>query len=170
MTSFTSIRRAEPEDTQEIMRLLVNTAEWLLNKGSSQWNGLLRGEDSHNTPEAINRGEVFIFMQDSDIAGMVMLLRRPSTWDRELWSGENDDSAIYLHRLAINRKFSGKEVGKRIMQWADTEVPTWDIPLIRLDCIANNQVLNDFYSKLGYELVGKAANSLGTFSKYEKKF
>ncbi len=169
MNPFTSVRKAESEDTTDIMRLLVNTAEWLLSKGSSQWSGLLRGEDSHNTPEAISRGEVFIFKQDAQTAGMVMLLQEPSAWDLELWSNEIAEPSIYLHRLAINRKFAGQGVGKRIMQWVDTEVPTWGTNLIRLDCIANNQVLNTFYSTIGYENVGIATNNLGEFSKFEKK-
>lgn len=171
MSLFTSVDRAEPEDTQAIMRLLVNTAEWLLSKGSNQWNALLRGEDSHNTPEAINRGEVFIFRQDPQIAGMVMLLRQPNAWDRELWAERADDnSAIYLHRLAINRKFAGKGIGKHMMQWIDSTAPSIGKRVIRLDCLANNKALNSFYSGLGYELTGKAANSYGEFSKYEKKF
>ncbi|RED66251.1 GNAT family N-acetyltransferase [Cohnella lupini] len=169
MNSFTSIRRAEPGDTTDIMRLLVNTADWLLSKGSSQWNGLLRGEDSHNTPEAINRGDVFIFKQEDQTAGIVMLLRNPSAWDLELWHDRLDQPAIYLHRLATNREFAGQGVGKRIMQWVDTEVPTWGSNLVRLDCIANNQALNSFYSSLGYERLGTAKNNLGEFSKFEKQ-
>ncbi|WP_239616712.1 GNAT family N-acetyltransferase [Cohnella mopanensis] len=170
MTFFTSITRAEPEDTQEIMRLLVNTAEWLLSKGSNQWNALLRGEDSHNTPESINKGEVYIFRQDPKIVGMVILLQQPNAWDLDLWGERTkDNSAIYLHRLAINRKFAGKGVGKNIMNWVDTEAPKLGKRVIRLDCLANNEVLNGFYRSLGYEFVGKASNSSGEFSKYEKK-
>ena len=113
MTIFTSVERAEPSDMTEVMRLLVNTAEWLLSKGSTQWNGLLKGEDSCNTPEAISRGEVYIFKQDLRTAGMVMLLKEPNAWDRELW-GERalDGSAIYLHRLAVDRKFAGMEASR----------------------------------------------------------
>lgn len=171
MSPFTSVVRAEPEDTTEIMRLLVNTAEWLLSKGSTQWNGLLRGEDSHNTPEAINRGDVYIFKQDRRIAGMVMLLTEPSPWDRELWGEQGlDGTAVYLHRLAIDRKFAGQDVGKQIMTWAEDAVPTrLGKRLIRLDCQTGIRKLNDFYSGLGYSYVGESVNASGSFSKYEKK-
>ncbi|WP_256758047.1 GNAT family N-acetyltransferase [Cohnella sp. WQ 127256] len=171
MSIFTSVNRAEPEDTQEIMRLLVNTAEWLLRKGSSQWSHLLRGEDSHNTPEAINRGEVYLFNQEEQTVGMVILLQKPNSWDHDLWGERaNDDQAIYVHRLAINRKFAGKGYGKHMMKWIeDTGASQLDKGVIRLDCLAHNEVLNEFYSGLGYEHIGKASNSHGDFNKFEKK-
>jgi len=168
---FTSVERAEPEDTTAIMRLLVNTAEWLLSKGSTQWNAILRGEDSHNTPEAINRGEVYVFKNDQDLVGMVILLDEPNAWDRHLW-GERagDGTAIYLHRLAINRKYAGKDVGKQIMRWAESAVPEQlQKRLIRLDCLSSIPALNEFYRKLDYDFVGDGVNASGTYSKYEKR-
>jgi len=171
MSIFTSVEQADSEDTTEIMRLLVNTAEWLLSKGSTQWNGLLRGEDACNTPEAINRGEVYIFKQNQLTAGMVMLLKEPNAWDREIWGERaNDQSAIYLHRLAINRKLAGQNIGRRMMEWVDTAAPAQlGKRVIRLDCLASIKVLNDFYRDLGYQLVGEGTNSSGVFSKFEKK-
>jgi ribosomal protein S18 acetylase RimI-like enzyme len=169
MSSFTSVNPAKPDDTEAVMSLLVKTAEWLLSKGSSQWNGLLRGEDSHNTPEAIKRGEVFIFKRDEDLVGMLMLMRNPSPWDLELWGDEGHDRAVYLHRLAINRDYAGNDTGSRMMQWVDKGIPFQGKDTIRLDCIADNQVLNSFYSGLGYEHKGAASNPIGQFCIYEKK-
>ncbi|RKP58040.1 GNAT family N-acetyltransferase [Cohnella endophytica] len=169
MSVFTSVERAEPDNTHEIMRLLVNTAEWLLSKGSTQWNALLRGEDSHNTPEAVNRGEVYIFRDDGKAAGMVILLPEPNAWDRDLWGERTDERpAIYVHRLAINRNYSGRGAGRQMMQWIETAVPALGRDVIRLDCLANNSVLNSFYSGLGYDLIGNASNSYGAFNKFEK--
>ncbi|BBI34214.1 GNAT family N-acetyltransferase [Cohnella abietis] len=169
MSFFTSVKQAEPEDTQAIMRLLVNTAEWLLSKGSSQWNALLRGEDSHNTPEAIEQGEVFIFKQDTQLVGMFMLQKEQSKWDRELWGEETDKSSVYLHRLAINRKFAGKGIGKQMMLWVNSGIPYPGKNTIKLDCASNNTILNAFYRELGYDFKGLAVNEYGEFSKFEKK-
>ncbi len=171
MSFYTSVERAEPEDTTDIMRLLVNTAEWLLRKGSTQWGALLRGEDSYNTPEAVNRGEVYIFRNDRDIAGMVILMEEPNSWDRQLWGEKSEDgSAIYLHRLAVNRKYAGRDVGRQIMLWAENAVPEQlNKSVIRLDCMASIPALNEFYRKLNYEHVGDGVNSTGTYSMYEKR-
>jgi hypothetical protein len=168
MSTFTSVISAKPHDTEAVMRLLVKTAEWLQSKGSSQWNGLLRGVDSHNTPEAINRGEVFIFKRDEDLVGMLMLMRNPSQWDLELWGDQDHDRAVYLHRLAINRDYAGTDTGRRMMQWTNTGIPFPGKDTIRLDCIADNPILNSFYSGLGYEHKGTASNPNGQFCIYEK--
>ncbi|MGO4548319.1 GNAT family N-acetyltransferase [Paenibacillus sp. 2TAB23] len=159
--------RARPEDTEAVLQLLVQTAEWLRSKGSRQWSGLLQGEDSHQTPEAIKRGEVYLFMQGSMLAGIVMLMQKESAWDRELWGAEGHESAIYLHRLAINREAAGKNVGEAIVRWAASGIVFEGKDRIRLDCIANNAKLNAFYLNCGYAYKGTAVNAMGEFNKYE---
>ncbi|WP_063845941.1 GNAT family N-acetyltransferase [Paenibacillus sp. FJAT-27812] len=163
-----TVFQARPEDTDAVLQLLVRTAEWLKSKGSTQWSGLLQGEDSHQTPEAIKRGEVYIFMQENILAGMVMLMQRESAWDRELWGDEGHSSSIYLHRLNINREAAGKNLGEAIVHWADSGIQFAGKDRIRLDCIANNPRLNAFYVSCGYECKGSASNPMGEFNKYEK--
>jgi hypothetical protein len=163
-----NVFQAQPEDTEAVLQLLVRTAEWLKSKGSTQWNALLRGEDSHQTPEAIKHGEVYIFMQGSILAGMVMLMQRASAWDVELWGDEGHASSIYLHRLNINREAAGTNLGEAIVHWADSGIHFAGKDRIRLDCIANNAKLNDFYKSCGYEFIGSASNPMGQFNKYEK--
>jgi ribosomal protein S18 acetylase RimI-like enzyme len=160
--------QATHEDTAEVTQLLVRTAQWLQSRGSTQWNGLLRGEDSLNTPEAINRGDVYVFRQGNILMGMVMLLQHPNAWDKELWGEEGHESSLYMHRLAINREYAGQEVGRLMMQWAESGVAFPGKDRIRLDCIANNPVLNAFYQGLGYEIKGLASNPVGEFNLYEK--
>ncbi|MFC5650275.1 GNAT family N-acetyltransferase [Paenibacillus solisilvae] len=168
LNATTKAFQAKPEDTQAVLQLLISTAEWLKSTGSTQWNGLLKGEDSHNTPEAIKRGEVYIFMQDNILMGMVMLMQRESAWDRELWGDEGHGSSIYLHRLNINRAAAGTKLGEHIVRWAGSGIHFPGKDRIRLDCIANNPKLNAFYRSCGYSYMGMASNPLGEFCKYEK--
>ncbi|MBB6672704.1 GNAT family N-acetyltransferase [Cohnella nanjingensis] len=163
--------QAKPADADAVMRLLVRTAEWFRSLGSTQWQALLAGEDSHRTVEAISRGDVYVFRPQGEeaIAGMVMLLREPSAWDRELWGAEGHASAVYLHRLAIDRETAGRGLGGRIMRWVETDVRFPGKDRIRLDCLADNPVLNAFYAGLGYMYEGRAENANGSYSKYEKR-
>ncbi|MBW7456725.1 GNAT family N-acetyltransferase [Paenibacillus sepulcri] len=165
-----NVFQAKSEDTEDVLQLLVRTAEWLRSKNSTQWSGLLQGEDSHRTPEAIKRGEVYIFMQGEVLAGMVMLMLKESAWDRELWGEEGHESSVYLHRLNINREAAGTNLGEAIVRWAGSGIHFAGKDRIRLDCIANNPVLNRFYRSCGYEYIGLASNSMGEFSKYEKRY
>jgi hypothetical protein len=161
--------QAREEDTAAVLQLLVNTAEWLKSKGSTQWSGLLQGEDSHRTPEAIKRGEVYIFVQDDTLMGMVMLMQQASPWDKELWGEEGHENSVYLHRLNINRAAAGKNLGEEIVRWASSGIHFPGKDRIRLDCIANNPKLNDFYkNSCGYAFKGTAVNPIGEFNLYEK--
>lgn len=161
--------QAVPDDIPQVTELLVGVAKWLQSRGSTQWQGLLYGDDSHQTAEAIRRGNVFLFKNGGEVAGMVMLLREPSEWDRELWGDEGHESSIYLHRLAINRAYSGQGLGEAILGWAESGIRFPGKERIRLDCIASNPVLNSFYRKMGYAYAGAAVNPHGEFSKYERR-
>lgn len=160
--------QAKPEDTEAVLQLLISTAEWLRSKGSSQWNALLRGEDSHRTPEAIARGEVYIFEKGGVLAGMVMLMQKASSWDQELWREEGHESSIYLHRLNINREVAGGNLGEAIVRWAESGIRFPGKDRIRLDCVAGSAKLNEFYLKCGYTYIGTAVNGMGEYSKFEK--
>lgn len=151
------MEQAQTPDSNEILDLLVETAKWLHSKGSTQWNALLQGIDSHNTEEAIERGDVFICKSEEEIAGMVMLLRLPSEWDRRLWGTEahDDDEAIYLHRLAIRRKYANCNLGQSILNWCHQSVHFEGKSIIRLDCVANNKHLNTFYRQNGFTYIGE---------------
>ncbi|MNV76620.1 Acetyltransferase (GNAT) family protein [compost metagenome] len=159
---------AQPEDTEEIMSLLVETAEWLRSRGSSQWEGLLEGNDSHDTVGAILRRNVFVFKQGTEIAGLVMLLQKPSQWDVHLWEdkAQEDDGAVYLHRLAVRRKYARTGLGHGILNWCSTGVRFANKRLIRLDCVAENDTLNSFYTRNGYLFVGEKEG----FNTYESKY
>jgi ribosomal protein S18 acetylase RimI-like enzyme len=160
--------QAQPDDTPAVTNLLVRTAEWIRSLGSTQWQGLLQGEDSHDTPAAIRRGDVFAFKSGDTLVGIMLLFRHPSAWDRELWGVEGHESSIYLHRLAINRDFAGRGLGEQMLRWADSgiEFPVKD--RIRLDCMADIPYLKAFYRKAGYTFKGEAANHLGRFNLFEK--
>ncbi|CAM3928642.1 GNAT family N-acetyltransferase [Cohnella lubricantis] len=156
-------------DTPRIQQLLLKTAKWLQSRGSSQWSGLLRGEDSHRTPEAVERGDVFLFKNGEDVAAMVMLLRKPSEWDIELWGEADSDRAVYVHRLAIDRDYAGQRLGGSVLQWVSEGIRFIGKDRIRLDCIASNGALNALYQTMGYTYVGESTNSDGSFSKFEKR-
>ncbi|UVI27591.1 GNAT family N-acetyltransferase [Paenibacillus spongiae] len=156
---------AKPEDTAAIQELLVQTARWLKSRGSLQWGGLLAGIDSHDTAGSILRGNVFVCKEGDTLAGMMMLLPEPSEWDRQLWGEEGHEGAIYLHRLAINRDYAGRGLGRDMMQWAEQGIRFPGKDRIRLDCIADNPALNDFYTRIGYEFMGQAPGGFNTFEK-----
>ncbi|WP_309272910.1 GNAT family N-acetyltransferase [Paenibacillus sp.] len=157
--------QAGPEDKEAVNGLMLQTAAWLQSKGSKQWHELLAGEDRHRVPDAIDRGEVFIFKHDDTIAGMVILQQHASAWDRSLWGEEGHETAVYLHRLCINRDFGGKRLGDAILRWAEQGIRFPGKDRIRLDCISSVPDLNRLYGGAGFTYKGQAPSG---FNLYEK--
>ncbi|MBD3918502.1 GNAT family N-acetyltransferase [Paenibacillus sp. PR3] len=158
------------DDAPAIMELLLQTALWLKSKGSTQWNGLLRGEDHHNTQECARRGDVYLFKDGEALAGIVTLLRSPSAWDIALWGEEGHDQAVYLHRLAINRAYGGLNLGDAILQWVHSSIRFDGKDRIRLDCIDSNPLLDKFYRSAGYSYQGHSDSGFFLFERLQGKF
>lgn len=150
------MEQATAKDTKAVLALLLETARWFKKSGSTQWNGLLEGTDTHRTEEKILEGDVFVYRRDDQIAGMVMLLQNPSAWDETLWRDQAIvEDAIYLHRIAINRQYAGEAIGEKILKWAHESIRFEGKERIRLDCIAQNEFLNAYYQKAGYTYLGE---------------
>lgn len=116
---------------------------------------------------AIAAGEVYLAVQDGQVAGTISLQRAPSDWDRQIWGeAAAGQEAVYVHRLAIDRKFAGQGVGDRMLDWAEQGGRAEDRRFLRLDCVAANERLNAYYARR-YQYAGQAANIGMTFSRYE---
>ncbi|EUJ28218.1 hypothetical protein MFLO_12506 [Listeria floridensis FSL S10-1187] len=159
------IRLAKPEDTEELSDLMINTAKWLKEQGSLQWNALLSGNDVHGLAAKIHDCEVYHVSKDGEIAGTMILQQAPSDWDTNLWQESAAEPAYYLHRLVVARKFSGQNLSHAMLQFAEQVTSDAEVPLLRLDIMKRVQVLNDLYQSAGFSLKGVRNG----FSLYEKK-
>ncbi|MGB3161299.1 GNAT family N-acetyltransferase [Carnobacterium sp.] len=165
MTKKIKFQQAKANQKFLIEEMLQQSALWLQSKGSKQWSGILKGEDRHNTSEAIERGEVFVGMIDEQMAGMFVLWSQQSEWDQEFWGKELSDDYVYLHRLAVNRNFSGKGISKELLLEAKIYAKRRGFIAIRLDCIADNDYLNKLYQDAGFRYVGKKIDVLADGAK-----
>ncbi|TKH45122.1 GNAT family N-acetyltransferase [Paenibacillus terrae] len=162
--------QAGAEDQEQVQELILQTARWLHSRGSTQWGNLLQGKDDHNLGGAIARGEVITFRTSEDhaLAGAVILQQQPSAWDRKLWGLDDADSdggtSVYLHRLVVDRDRTGKGLGRELVQWIEKGIRFTGKDRIRLDCIAGNDKLNQFYQQCGYTYIGET----GGYNIFEK--
>ncbi|MCM3748500.1 GNAT family N-acetyltransferase [Paenibacillus pasadenensis] len=162
-----------PGNMDEAMELLLGIARWLHSRGSTQWSGLLTGEDSHGLRDAAARGEAVLFRDTQKspgrvpgrAAGMVILMQQPGPWDRELWGEQGHERYVYLHRLASARDYSGAGLGRSILRWAEKNVVYSGKTAIRLDCIASNPKLGELYRSCGYTEIGISASGFVLFEK-----
>lgn len=174
MSTELNVRQAQLEDYETIRSILIGTAQWLNEKGSSQWKGLLDGEDVHDTPKAIERGEVYLAEKEDQPVGMFVLWDKQTDWDRGLWGEENTGYYYYLHRITVERRYHGQGLGRKIIKEALNVAKEHKKKEVRLDCIAANEYLNQFYPSCGFEFVRTVYDHEGAaeakdFSLYKKK-
>ncbi|WP_106494963.1 GNAT family N-acetyltransferase [Lentibacillus sp. Marseille-P4043] len=162
-----SVRLANEQDTAIVLQLLKDVANWLREKGIQQWGYLGSGGEDQEINQDILAGTTYV-VEDAqgNIVATFNLSPKQNDWDVEMW-GERNDEAYYLHRLAVARGHHNQQIGKRLLRWIDDNMLMND-GYLRLDCVAGNPVLNDYYQQAGFTFSGYTGEGEDKFSKYEK--
>ncbi|MBC6309213.1 GNAT family N-acetyltransferase [Listeria sp. FSL L7-1582] len=151
--SIFTMQEASVSDEASLQQLMIDTASWLKNSGSSQWSDILEGKDVHGLKNRIRDGEVFLVRETKSkgIAAAFILRKTASEWDERLWRDHGYQTpARYLHRLMIARAFAGQNLSQALLDWAAIESAQNNYQYLRLDCIADNQKLNTLYQNAGF--------------------
>lgn len=135
-------------DVQELLGLRETLANWLIGQGINQWQpsepwiqGLVEDE--------IARGLVRIVRIQHELVASVTV-----TWsDPAVWS-DRSEPAGYIHRLMVNRRWSGQDIGLSLLTWSEEHIRESGRKLARLDCVRSNRRLRDYYEACGYWVVG----------------
>lgn len=120
--------------------MLDEAAAWLQAKGVDQWPA--RFEMSWITG-AIRRRETRLVLVGGVVAATVTLDRADALW------GDLPGAAGYVHRLAVRRWASG--LGGVVLDWAVDSVRDKGGEALRLDCVATNARLREYYETVGFE-------------------
>ncbi|MDO4792763.1 MAG: GNAT family N-acetyltransferase [Filifactor alocis] len=168
------LRAATASDEKEIMDLLKETATWLKEKGSKQWNGILEGRDNHHTDVAIAKGNVFVLEEEHKIVAVMILYPSKTAWDTVLWKEEEEMDAFYLHRLTLSLDRRGERLAHRCLQWAIDHARKEGKAAVRLDCLKKIPYLNQLYAEAGFRHLRtvedfNANEQIADFSLYEYK-
>jgi len=74
--------------------------------------------------------------------------------DELIWGNENNDSSVYIHRIATNPDYRGQNLVKQIVDWADNYCIDNNLKYVRMDTVGLNKGLIGHYRKLGFEFLG----------------
>ncbi|MBC1332204.1 GNAT family N-acetyltransferase [Listeria booriae] len=161
-----TMREASVSDGGSLQQLMIDTATWLKESGSTQWGDILEGKDVHQLRDRIRDGEVFVLCDaDEQLAAAFILRKTASEWDAGLWRNQKQVPARYLHRLMIARKYAGQNLSLTLLDWASGESQRTGYDWLRLDCIASNQKLNTLYQVAGFT----KSETVDGFCIYEKR-
>jgi GNAT superfamily N-acetyltransferase len=83
----------------------------------------------------------------------VVCIFSTSTDDSLIWGKKDNESALYLHRIATDPDHRGNNYVSFIIEWVKTNAQRTGVKFIRLDTFSENQKLVDYYLKCGFALL-----------------
>lgn len=86
------------------------------------------------------------FVADELVGTLRLLLREPIVWPEAV-----EDDAIYVYNLAVRRAWASRGFGGRLLEWAGNRAASLGRKCVRLDCMADNDFLRDYYRQAGFE-------------------
>jgi ribosomal protein S18 acetylase RimI-like enzyme len=156
------IIRAQQGDLDRVLEILEEASRWLSSKGlETQWlpSPALRQTIKNN----IEHGDVYVVKDVEGTVGTITL-----QWgDKKFWGDLPPDSG-YVHKLAIKRSHGGKRLGLRMLQWAEAKARVEGKRYLRLDCLASNKTIREYYEKAGFVHVRDTLAPGWKASLYEK--
>ena len=147
------IKLASNEDSHEVILLLKDVAQWMKDKGINQWQYLLAGGDDEEIKQAVSNNDTYLVLKDTEIIATFTLSSLQSEWDQYIFGKDELLDSLYLHRLAVIPKYMNQGIGRKILN-SIQDCLEWYEKYIKLDCVASNSKLNDFYINNGFEHIG----------------
>lgn len=164
MQDTLQFRKGNKAETDTVISLLKQTAQWLKENDIDQWQYLLAGGDDEEIENAIRDNKTYIVLKDQEIIATFTLSSSQSEWDQHIFGVEETGDFLYLHRLAILPDYIGNGLGADILQWISRQADTQK-KFLRLDCVAKNKKLNHFYVNNGFDYLGET----DSHCKYQKR-
>jgi ribosomal protein S18 acetylase RimI-like enzyme len=162
---------AQPEDLPRYIDVLEELADWLALRGIKQWPpGTFRLSTNYYA-HSIKQGEVQLAFIGEALVGTLRLLLH----DPIVWPDAAPEDALYVHSLAVRRSCADQQLGLRLLDFAGHRAASLGRASIRLDCMANNAFLQEYYTRAGFADRGEVETEfpapVGTLRlrRYEKR-
>ena len=88
------------------------------------------------------------------IVGKIACVWAVTFSDEQIWEERNMDAAIYIHRIAVNPEFRGKNFVSMIAVWAKEYAKSCNKDFVRLDTLGKNVKLIEHYTDAGFNFLG----------------
>lgn len=147
------ISPAREEHLELIVAWRKEASRWLADCGIDQWSKPwpTADEQDRRILGSIAAGETWMIWDGQTPAATVALDRHA---DPQLWTPEERaESALYLHRLIVQRVYAGQGLGAEIVGWACARAAEAGARWVRIDVWTDNQRLQDYYVALGFQHV-----------------
>jgi ribosomal protein S18 acetylase RimI-like enzyme len=148
VTSLTQlcVVQATPPDLSRYIDLLEELADWLHSRGIDQWpRGRARSSPAYYGA-SIDKEEVHLAFDGDELAGALRLLMS----DPIVWPEFAEADAVYVYNLAVRRAWTGRGLGRHLLDWAEQQAAALGRRYVRLDCFPGNTFLRRYYEDAGF--------------------
>jgi GNAT superfamily N-acetyltransferase len=122
------IARAGIDAIPEVHALILEAAQWLIAKGEPLWGEPeTSGEELARVARA---GELVTGRMGAELCACMYLHNEDPIFWPNMVAGE----ALYIHRLAVARRFAGRGFSYALLNWAAQEARSTGRDFLRLDC------------------------------------
>lgn len=137
---------AQADDLDRYIDLLEEVADWLSKRGITQWRPGSFRQSTVFYADSIAQGEVQLAFTGEELAGTLRLLLREPI----VWPDITADDAVYVYSLAVRRRWADQQLGRRLLDWAGQQAVELGRRWVRLDCMADNIFLRNYYAQAGF--------------------
>ena len=74
--------------------------------------------------------------------------------DLLIWGERNSEPSVYIHRIAANPIFKGRNLVGEIVTWSRNFARENDKKFVRMDTVGENKGLITYYQKCGFNFLG----------------
>lgn len=137
---------SQPRDIPKIFELYRIATEYMKSKNQVHWPEF---------QESLIANEIEEFRQwkmiiDEEIACIWAIAFK----DELIWADGTKDPSLYIHRIATNPIYRGRNLVKELVNWANQFGKGLSLKYIRMDTVGLNQGLIGHYQKFGFEFLG----------------
>lgn len=141
------IKNSNLNDIPEIFRLYKLATDFQkLKFPDNQWPEF--GKELINKEVAENRQ--FKLIIDNEIACVWAITYS----DAQIWEEKENNSSIYIHRIATNPVFRGQNFVQKIVDWAKDYAVEKNKEYLRMDTCGRNDRLINHYKRCGFDFLG----------------
>lgn len=145
------ITLATLEDIDDVVRFRRESIEWLRTQGTDQWSADFPDTETmiSGFARALAAGQTWFAVDDDggQVLGMVTVNDETATG---LWSQEEERTALFVHRLTVDRRAAGQRIGSQLLDYAGVLAQKRNRDWLRLDAWTTNARLHRYYLSQGF--------------------
>ena len=154
------VKVAQEADLPVVIDILAEAAAWIKDKGIDQWPSPPNEFWRERVAYMVERGEMFTVGVVKNRFAIVRITTANHHWP-------DDNLALYVGLLAVRSNMHGQGLGAHILTWAARKAQREGKRFLRLDCLAGNARLRQYYEDQGFIYRGQFTSGEYVGAMYE---